>query len=619
MLAITGIISVYLTMVLVKEKMQASLFQVMPFVYSCLLLVLYGLSFINKLSSIDYMLLALLIVLIVIISVTKKWKEVAASIEDDLTNPRSLIWIISTAAGMYLLKDKAVYYWDDFVFWATNAKSIFFRDGLEPIIMSHSNGVRTYPPIPQLTEWIVLHLFGRFDSGFLYAGLFLSIQVYLAPLLDLISVEKKIVAIPSGVLFLIGFGAFSMNKMATLSPDFLVAVVFGGLLCIPFYKVSVNSKIAIAAVEMAIISIVKNVAFQWVGLVLLFYIFYYRKNILKLRAGISLICSSVPFITWCVYCVWDKINPANTVYKETGFLPAGQPMDGGPYRVDLFKSFIKAGISPMQDGGTLLIGANISWLVATVCLALLIAVYFYKYKRDEAIPMTIFLVFSVVAEWLTLLYFVEVLFLNEYEQYLDFRTTVLIYSRYGCPMVIGFLMLIGYLYSNKSIDIKLPDRKECKVKLASLYLLLCVVMCPWYLMYENFHDYVSDESMLEKSGGENYLSVIAEEQIVWMHDIIDDVANNNFAPEDELLVISPSQYCMMYVPYLMSPVKTTYVVGEFENNTTQDVINYVNNNGYNYFCYMDEGDNPLVLSDGNILEANTLYLKDGNDLKKVTD
>lgn len=600
MFAITSIISLYLTMVVVKDKMKATLFQVMPFVYSCLLLVLYGLSFFSILSFIDYILIIVLVFDVIVIVKNKNWKAIRESIVSDVLDSRSWIWIISTGVGMYLLRHKAFYYMDDFSFWAIDAKAIYFRDGLGPKGLLCAEACETYPSFPQIAEWIVPHWIGHFGAGLIYAGLYFATQIYIAPLMDVIP-KNKVTGFILGIPFCIGFGAFSMNKMATLSPDFFVATVFGCLLCIPFFPLKKEYRILIASAELSVLSLIKNVSFQWVGIALLFFVLYYCKKIIDKKAGVALVASSIPFVIWHIYLKWaERSIPQGYVDSVSAGLAVGD--DYSIHRMPVFKSFIKAAFLGMNQSDGVLVFLSVSWIAASLLLGGALFYYFTKFDEAKKRRIVFFIAFSFIAEILLLLYFVEVLFISQYNQYEYPEIMVLIFARYGCPLVIGMAMLDLYLWGNYYIR-----RKNSGV----LYLMISIsiIMTPWIGIGENFHNFNENEPGYSNDIPEKYwlsnelydgISVLNEDlRIIQSHEEL----------RNDVVVIGAKENYLFYLPYALTPMAVRTVNFELSDETVDNIKRYMLDNNYAYFYYLDYN-NIQANDNGNIIDSRVIYKLD---------
>lgn len=112
-------------------KTKETLVNIVPIAVSLLVLLLYGLSFVNGLSWSDYLAVAVVLVTVIcLIRMSKdRRKEVFSFCLEEIKKPGSIIAFVLLTAVPVLTSGKAVTWWDDYNFWATDAKSIYYLNG----------------------------------------------------------------------------------------------------------------------------------------------------------------------------------------------------------------------------------------------------------------------------------------------------------------------------------------------------------------------------------------------------------------------------------------------------------------------------------------------------------
>ena len=69
------------------------------------------------------------------------------------------------------VSSKVVSWWDDYNFWATDVKSLFYLDGFAGKYANAAPEFGDYPPGTQMIKWWFMHFSpGRFREGLMFAG-----------------------------------------------------------------------------------------------------------------------------------------------------------------------------------------------------------------------------------------------------------------------------------------------------------------------------------------------------------------------------------------------------------------------------------------------------------------
>ena len=212
-----------------KEKLTDCI----PAAVSLLILLLYGLSFGNLLWLTD--ILAPLFLLGSGIFVFKmdseKRKEFAVFATKELHTPAFLTALLLFLAVTVCVSGKLTSWWDDYNFWATDVKSIFYLDGFAGKYENVAAEFGDYPPGTQMMKWWFLHFSpSEFKEGLMFAGYYVCNLAFLVPLLERIK-KKNIITMTIGAALLWLFPsmveAFWMDGCCA---DFTMAVIYGAFL-----------------------------------------------------------------------------------------------------------------------------------------------------------------------------------------------------------------------------------------------------------------------------------------------------------------------------------------------------------------------------------------------------
>ena len=207
-------------------------------------------------------------------------------IKEIITLPLIIYIIIIFIIYHQAIKLNFVYY-DEFMFWGTNLKTMFSYDLLwaEKSI----DGIHlVYPPFTALAEYFFLKIHQEFNEGIAYFGIILLINSSLLPILknetySLKSLFKTILIFIS--LFLTSM--LFMFLLANLSVDLILGVVFGVIMYL-VYEADNKKDYIVISILMASITLMKpnGILFAGIGIMQLFfkklfYSFLNRKSITK--------------------------------------------------------------------------------------------------------------------------------------------------------------------------------------------------------------------------------------------------------------------------------------------------------------------------------------------------
>ena len=164
------IIVVFIIAAGMAAKTKEDIYNTFPMTISGLILLLYGLAFLGKLSLVDWISTGILVGIVVYVS--KNWKqngkENVNELIAELLSWKSILLLLSMILITFLVKDKATFWWDDINYWAVDAKALYYNDGFAGKYGNVAPEFGDYPPAIQLFKWFFLHLSSSFREGLMF-------------------------------------------------------------------------------------------------------------------------------------------------------------------------------------------------------------------------------------------------------------------------------------------------------------------------------------------------------------------------------------------------------------------------------------------------------------------
>lgn len=154
-----------------------------------LILGLYLLAFCRRLSYSDYVAVggvAFAGVCLVRLPWEKR-KELLRWAGKEMASPSMLTALAMTVVMTVCVSAKAVSWWDDYNFWATDVKAIFYLNGFAQKHANVAAEFGDYPPGTQLMKWWFLHFSPEeFREGLMFAGYYFLNLSFLFPMLKVL-------------------------------------------------------------------------------------------------------------------------------------------------------------------------------------------------------------------------------------------------------------------------------------------------------------------------------------------------------------------------------------------------------------------------------------------------
>lgn len=182
-------ITAFLILLLViGRKFRIPLVEAVPVGSVVLTLLLYLLSFFRALSFSDVA--ALLVTAAgaayLLLGSREKRREILAFLQRELSSPGFVAALLMTILMAVCVGGKVVSWWDDYNFWATDVKSLYYLDGFAGRYANVAAEFGDYPPGTQMMKWWFLHFSGEFREGLMFAGYYFLNLSFLFPFLKVL-------------------------------------------------------------------------------------------------------------------------------------------------------------------------------------------------------------------------------------------------------------------------------------------------------------------------------------------------------------------------------------------------------------------------------------------------
>lgn len=463
-MAVFQIMALVILILGIAYKEKEAFVDVIPVAVSMLVLVLYGLSFVNGLVWSDYFSIAflLMIVFLLLKMSAEERKKLAGFCREELLKPGTLIALGMAVGVSLLVGSKVVTWWDDYNFWATDVKSIFYLNGFAKKYQNVAAEFGDYPPGTQMMKWWFLHFNPtEFKEGLMFAGYYFMNLSFLFPLLKHLKKRNLLVMLPAAAALWLFPTTVEVFGCDGCCADLTMAVVYGAFLMAVIDREG-HSRLFYygrQALFLMVLVLCKNTGFMWVAFGLLFaygyHLFYYNKSgagknrtkqaMLSDRRGIIWI-TILPVLTeasWLIFCLLNR-----RVAKLTGAAlhMATGSMNIPDYQSSMVAAFIEAFISyPLHRWKT--IAVDLSPLALFLLLLFFVFLLYQRgriQKRHALLMGSFFLISGLFFYTVNLISHLTI-FATE-TQYLESFGMVSSIERYGAPFTVGGLYLLAYLW-----------------------------------------------------------------------------------------------------------------------------------------------------------------------------
>lgn len=596
---------------MIARKFECHVLEAFPVGTSLMVLMLYVLAFFGALSFSDWIAAgAVAAAVIYMFRIPKEKRRVMLkSVGQDLSGPGMLTALAMVLVVTVCTSGKVVNWWDDYNFWATDVKSLFYLDGFAGKYANAAPEFGDYPPGTQMIKWWFLHFSpGRFREGLMFAGYYFMNLSFLFPFLRVLK-KRNVFAMAAGAAVVWLFPAVAEVFWCDgCCADLTMALVYGSFLAAaadrkgcrrPFYYMR-------QACFLMVLVLCKNTGFIWAAFGLLFdygYHFLVHKaentgsEIKKADRKKLFIITLLPVVTessWLAFCVFNR-----RVAKLTG--TAIQMATGGmnipAYQGDMVKAFLEAFVRwPLHRWKTIALDLSPLSLYLLILLFVFLLYKYHKMEKKTAYYVGGFLAVSGIVFYSVNLISHLTIFAVE-TQYLEPYGMVSSIERYGAPFMIGGLYLIAFYL--------LKDSKSAfGAVLCMGFVLLATDYKSAYRALYGYRDTAGEtlaqrEEMIDEKA-EGFLAAVGAGKaeglgrVLYLRDISDVSWVRN-----------------TYVNFEAAPVSVLYGNVDASSMTSQDIVNAVED-AHAEFLYVDalQGNGEQifdVLAQGEVFEYGCLY------------
>ena len=432
-----------------------------PVAVSIQVLFLYVLCFGNLLWLIDWIAPVFLLGVFVfwITRSADRRKELLRTAGKELRAPSFLASMALMGIVAIAVSFKITTWWDDYNFWATDVKSLFYLNGFAAKYENVAAEFGDYPPGTQMMKWWFLHFSpGEFKEGLMFAGYYVFNLSYLVPVLEKIK-KKNVFTMTAGMVLLWLFPTMVESFWCDgCCADFSMAVIYGAFLTAVLDCKQESSLFYYGrqALYLMVLILCKNTGFIWVAFGLLFTLCYstivlHKEKLYssKIRRRGLWFVMLLPVLTegsWLLFCIKNR-----RVAKLTGAavrMVTGS-MNIPDYQEQLGKAFLEAFLKwPLHRTTNGLVDFSpLGLLIFVLVMFVLLGV-----RKKISIKETRFLfLYSLI----TALFFYSLNLISHLTifavetQYLEPSGMIWSMERYGAPFTIGTLYLLGYLCLEK--------------------------------------------------------------------------------------------------------------------------------------------------------------------------
>ncbi len=439
-------------------KYQKQIVEVFPVGCALLVLLFYILAFFRALSVSDYLAAAgLVFTVIYLIKVqTGKRKEIIRFAAQELLSPGALTALAMTVIVIMCVSGKAVSWWDDYNFWATDAKSLFYLDGFARKYVNVAAEFGDYPPGTQMMKWWFLHFSpDKFKEGLMFAGYYFMNLAFLFPMLKIIK-KRNIVQMALGAFVLWLFPAVAEEFWCDgCCADLTMALVYGAFLTSVVDRGGDSRFFYYGrqALFLMILVLCKNTGFLWVAFGLFFdygyHMLLHRRECSDKaekkadRRALFLVTLLPVFleVSWLLFCLINR-----RVAKLTGaaIRMATGGMNIPAYQQEMVKAFVEAFLTwPLHRGKTVSIDLTPLSLYLLFLIFVFVLYRFRVLDKGKARYVGGFLAVTGIIFYAVNLLSHLTIFAVE-TQYLEPFGMISSIERYGAPFTIGGLYLLAF-------------------------------------------------------------------------------------------------------------------------------------------------------------------------------
>lgn len=636
MMALVHILAVLICILFLAWRFRVSLVEALPVFVCGLTLVLYVLAFFRRLTWIDG--IAVLVLLLSAVWLVSRKKEERKNVIrvcfQNMTRPSFAIGAVLLAAVAVCTFTKMVIWWDDFNFWAVDARALYYSGGFAGRYGNVAPAFGDYPPGSQMMKWWFLYLDPReFREGLAFAGYYTMNLVFLFPMLR----KWK------------GKNVFFMTLMAAalwffpsvgeyfgyygFCADLTMACIYGGFL----YAVTdreVESEVFYygrLGLYLSVLVLVKSIGFVWALFGLIFFLLYQRSGEGRKGNGDGgkwtwlrrlLVIAAPPAVTggsWMLFCLLMRrvANSTTTAVKYVVTDEYGLSGYMGEYAAAFLRAFFG---SPLHRTKSFFLDLTPIGCYLCICL---ISLLFWKMKLLSAKMGKLILGFCTVsgALFYGIIFLAHITIFAGETQYLDTAGMILSIERYGAPFTIGTLLFLAQVWMNNGE--RLFDKEKFPALIRRYGVPVCFILfvaltANYQVGYDGLAGYRDDleEQRLDREG---YVDGEAETFL----DAIQVLRPDKRARVYYFRGADTPEFHNIYTSYLAAPVSVVHKEIDLDEAPADWVIGQIKGShaSYLYVADTDADENAVfdAVTQGEAFSCGVLYrIADDGETIKLT-
>lgn len=641
MMASVHILAVLICILFLAWRFRVSLVEAMPVFVCGLTLVLYVLAFFRRLTWIDGIaVLALLLAAVWFVSRKKEeQKSVIWVCLQNMTQPSFIMGAVLLAAVAVCVSAKMVTWWDDFNFWAVDARALYFSNGFAGRYGNVAPAFGDYPPGSQMMKWWFLHLEPReFREGLAFAGYYTMNLVFLFPLLRkwkgknvffMTLMAAALWFFPSVGEYFGYYGFCADLTMACIYGGFLYAVTDREVESEAFYYGRLG-------LYLSVLVLVKSIGFVWALFGLVFFALYRyfvedrpqggdgvtQGEDGKRRRGRGGLATVVllPAATggsWMLFCLLMRrvANSTTTAVKYVVTDEYGLSGYMGEYAAAFLRAFFG---SPLHRTKSYFLDLTPFGCYLCICL---ISLLFWKSKLLSAKMGKLILGFCTVsgALFYGIIFLAHITIFAGETQYLDTSGMILSIERYGAPFTIGTLLFLSQIWMNSAA--RLFDREKFPLFLRRYgvplgFILFVALTANYQVGYDGLAGY-RDDLEEQRRDREGYVDEEAEAFL----DAIQILQPDKRARVYYFRGADTPEFHDIYTSYLAAPVSVVHKEIDLDEAPADWVLGQIKGShaSYLYVEDTDADENAVfaVVTQEEVFSCGVLYriAEDGDTIK----
>jgi len=469
-----NIVALLLTVLFIAVYFDIKMVKAMPMGVASMLLLLYILASFKGLKLIDLVGICIISAFVIYIFRMQKNKrnDYLKNLAKKMLEPSFLVYIVVTFIMIFAVRNKLTTWWDDYNFWSTDAKAVYYLSGFAGKYRNAASEFGDYPPMLTLIKWWFLHMkTSGFDEGLMFGGYYFFLWTFLSPLLELIENKSKILLIPGAILLILLPCTVEAFWCDGACADLCMGIIYGRLLiCITEMNLpkllgknhtaesgdlGKASKLNLVYIQiflfLSVMMLCKTTSFIWASFLFIYWCISYRMSVSEngqnslIKGGFlkKTMCIFVApvlvYLSWYIFCVLNR-----RVSKLTGnsLKMATGKMNMPGIKTELLKAYLEGFLKwPLHryENGII----NLSPLVfIIICIvSILLLAIFKLISRRNSVFLLAFCIISGFGFYAINLVCHLTVFATE-EQYLEAFAMVSSMERYGSPFTMGMIILI---------------------------------------------------------------------------------------------------------------------------------------------------------------------------------